>query len=177
MFKASTAYFDASGHPDQHNVLTVGGFLSRIDKWARFERQWVEILREHGVSALHMTDYVSGQGEYKKFKGNSALRKRFQGQLSDCIRKHTNKSIRATVVLRDYREVDKHFKIHETLGPPYAVCACVCVHEAIQWARRRKCEKTLLCYFEDGDKDRGEFQRRAKEILPAPQLQFLQKVG
>jgi hypothetical protein len=175
MFKALSGYFDASGHPDQHQVMTVGGFVSRVDKWTRFDRNWEAILEEYSISAFHMTDYVSSQGEFAKFKGNSALRKEFQTKLSDCIAKNINKAIRFTLILTHYNLVNQRFKLRENVGSPYSLCAFMCLQEAVQWARRKKAENSFICYFEDGDKDKGEFKRRSEKMLPAPGLQFLQK--
>lgn len=175
MFKAATGYFDASGHQDDPHVMTVGGFISKIDKWKRFDRAWNSILEEHGLDALHMTDYARGVKPYQKFKGDATLRKRFQNQLSDCIAKNTNKAVRATLLLVDYNAVNRIFKLKEQMGPPYAVCGVMCLYEALQWARRKKCEKSLICFFEDGDKGRGELKKRAAWMFPVERLQFLQK--
>jgi hypothetical protein len=38
----------------------------------------------------------------------------------------------------------------------------MCIHLAQNWAKRKGCEKTLLCYFEDGDKDRANFEKLAR---------------
>jgi hypothetical protein len=53
----------------------------------------------------------------------------------------------------------------------------MCLIETLEWARRKKCDDTLLCYFEDGDKDKGEFKKKSEGMLPPPRLQFLQKDG
>jgi hypothetical protein len=50
-----TAYFDASGAPDDPNVnnLTVAGFLASADQWIIFDRRWKNVLKKYGVTALH----------------------------------------------------------------------------------------------------------------------------
>ncbi len=155
--------------------MTVSGFISRVDKWDRFERRWSKILREYGLSTFHMTDYVSGQGDYSQFKGNSPLRKTFQDQLTACVAKNTNKAIRFTLILRDYREVNRRFKLRERLGPPYVICARECLMHARNWARKKKCESTMLYYFEKGDKDQGLFEKAAEEMVSPSQVIFLAK--
>lgn len=177
MFKAAKAYFDASGHPDQHEVLTVAGFVSRVEKWDRFDREWPKILRAEDVSSFHATDYASGQGEYAKFNGDPERRDRFQHKLTECIKKNTNKAIRSTLILTAYREVDRVYKLRETIGPPYAVCAMQCLREAVEWARKKNCENTMICYFEKGDKDQGEFEKIAKRAFPSVRVECLRKHG
>jgi hypothetical protein len=53
----------------------VSGFVSTVKKWVRFEIAWNAILSNDGVSAFHMTDYVSSKGEFASWKGDSARRK------------------------------------------------------------------------------------------------------
>src|SRR5437870_3751704 len=77
MITGYTSYFDASGHPAQQTVLTVGGHVSTIEKWQRFDREWTAILKRYGVAAFHMTDFVAGWGEFAHFKNNSPMRKAF----------------------------------------------------------------------------------------------------
>jgi len=63
-----TAYFDAAGTP-RNSVVAVAGFVSNFEKWKQFELTWNKILEREGVSCLHMTDFVSFQGEFKASKG------------------------------------------------------------------------------------------------------------
>jgi hypothetical protein len=58
------AYFDESGHPSDTLVMTMAGVVATAKNWARFEEKWKRILRRYQVSALHMTDYESGHGEF-----------------------------------------------------------------------------------------------------------------
>jgi hypothetical protein len=49
--------------------VAVAGFVSNFEKWKQFELTWNKILEREGVSCLHMTDFVSFQGEFKASKG------------------------------------------------------------------------------------------------------------
>jgi hypothetical protein len=79
-----TAYFDASGTRNSR-VITVAGFVSRVNKWKRFEAEWSEILSNAGVSWFHMTDFVSSLGEFKGWKGESKKRIDLLDSLIACI--------------------------------------------------------------------------------------------
>jgi hypothetical protein len=58
-----SAHFDESGTPDKFNrVLTVAGFVSTIQKWARYELQWLKILKDAGLpdgTIFHMNLFAS----------------------------------------------------------------------------------------------------------------------
>jgi hypothetical protein len=169
MFIKYSGYFDASGHPDQHEVLTVAGFVSSVKKWMRMEQEWNRILKEYGVKYFHTTEYVSSAGCFTDWKNQSAKRKEFQDKLWACIIRNTNKACRASVIIKDYEEINAVFALEERLGRPYAICAASCLYSSRQWAKRKHSERATLYYFEDGDKDKGDFQRVAKQDgLPVP---------
>ena len=156
-----TAYFDASGHPDDpvNQVMTVAGFVSTIDKWIKFEAEWNAILQSEGITIFHMTDFVSGRGEFAVgWKGETDRRRIFIERLAACLAANVIKSFRATLVISDYHRVNQKFKIEETLGKPYALCAMMCAYTLRQWAESEPMSKPLLYYFEDGDADKGNFE-------------------
>jgi len=61
-----TAYFDASGSPDDPNVhyLTVAGFIATAGSWTLFDKRWKKILKKYGVEKLHMKDFSHSRGEF-----------------------------------------------------------------------------------------------------------------
>src|SRR5579872_4678568 len=71
-----SAYFDASG-TKRTPVLTLGGFVSTVAKWERFEKQWARILKANDVSFFHMTEFASSKGEFADWKGDSERRRKF----------------------------------------------------------------------------------------------------
>jgi len=163
MFTAYTGYFDASGHPNQQSVLTVAGFVSTVKKWARFDEQWNAILASEGVKHFHMTEFVSDQGEFLVgWKGESRKRKDFIDRLAGCLASNVNKSFRTTLILADYDAANKIYELEEFLGRPYALCCMVCTYTLIKWAEKKNVDKKLLYYFEDGDKDKGNFEQMHK---------------
>jgi len=165
-----SAYFDASGHPNQKSVLTVAGFVSTVQKWSRFDREWNAILKSEGVTFFHMTDFVSNRGEFAKgWRGETERRRKFIERLAECLKRNVNKSFRTTVILPDYEKANKSFQIEERLGRPYTLCSLTCVHTLRNWAKRKGAERSLLYYFEDGDKDKSDFERLHKidyKVLP-----------
>jgi hypothetical protein len=141
MITGYTSYFDASGHPDQQTVLTVGGFVSTVEKWKRFDKEWTAILKRYGVTAFHMTDFVAGWGEFSQFKNNSPLRKVFIDELTACIKKNVNKAFRTSVYIEDYNALDRIFALEEAVGRPYALCGTSCLYANWLWARKKKLPK------------------------------------
>jgi hypothetical protein len=100
MITGYTSYCDASGHPDQHPVLTVAGFVSSVEKWSRFDVEWNLILESEGITRFHMTDFVSNQEEFAVgWKGQTKRRREFIERLAKCLKRNVNKSFRTTLIL------------------------------------------------------------------------------
>src|SRR5438309_2061938 len=78
-----TAYFDAAG-TKRKAVLTVAGFVSRVNKWARFEREWRAILDAYEIRHFHMTDFASSANEFNSWRGQTARRRELIERLALC---------------------------------------------------------------------------------------------
>src|ERR1039457_2466847 len=162
MSAAYVAYFDASGHSNRQKVVTVAGFVSTVKKRARFDIEWNAFLENEGIDIFHMTDFASSQRQFAGWKGQSDRRRVFIEQLVQCVRKNVNKAFRTSLLIDDFNEVNRIFGLEETIGRPYAVCGRQCLHSVCLWAKRKNAEGQLRCYFEDGDKDKGNFEENAK---------------
>jgi hypothetical protein len=172
MVMLHSAFFDASGHPNQHKVMTVAGYAASVEQWKSFEKRWREILKKYGVTAFHMTDFASSGGEFVGWKGpaHSKRRKDFTEELSLCIEQNVSKAFRASVIVDDYNAVDKIYRLSEKLGRPYAACGLMCIFNFDMWAKINGLD-TLQCFFEDGDKDKGSLEKKAQQIwAKTPQL-------
>lgn len=147
-------YFDASGTANT-DVLVMAGYVSDAKKWDRFDHHWKAILDRESVKCFHMTDCVSGQGEYKGW--DSERRRQFINDLAECARKYTNKRFSASVVINDYNLVDNEYELHEYVGYPYVLCGISCIGHVRAWAKRHKLKAAPQFVFEDGDARRGNF--------------------
>src|ERR1700685_3058548 len=140
-------------------------FVSTVKKWARFENDWNAILKADNVSALHTTDYVCSQGEFASWKGNSARRKQFQEALTACIKKNVNKLFASALFIADYNAINRIYCLDDFVGPPFAVCGHQALVKLYRWGDRKRVNpKHLMSFFENGDKDKGEFEKWAKAL-------------
>jgi hypothetical protein len=157
-----SAYFDASG-TKRARVLTVAGFVSRVSKWDRFNDEWPAILSaEHGAF-MHMTDFASSKGEFASWKGQSHRRRKFITDLSNCIKRNTNKGFSSSVILSDYRDVNAEFMLAERVGQPFTLCMRACLGGLKLWASKKGAEtEKMLVVIERGDDDQDELVRQAE---------------
>ena len=159
-----SAYFDASG-TKRARILTVAGFVSRVNKWDRFNDEWSALLLAQHVPFMHMTDFVSNQGAFVSWKGQSTAqsdrRRKFVADLSNCIKRNTNKGFSSSVILSDYREVNAEFNLAECVGQPFTLCMRACLGGLKLWANKKDIRtEDVLVAIEHGDDDQGELKRQ-----------------
>ncbi len=157
------AYFDASGNKREQRILTVAGFVGRVTKWEKFEKEWAAILAKEKVRSMHMTDFASSQGEFKNWKGQTDRRRNFISELGECIKRNTNKGFASSVILNDYDDVNAKFRLAEFAGQPFTLCMRACLGGLARWAKKKRINiGELLIAVERGDLDQGELIRIAQ---------------
>ena len=159
-----TVYFDASGSPDdlQTAALVVAGSLTTAEQWIEFERNWNSVLREFGVSSLHMKYFAHSAGEYSSWKGDERKRRRFLSKLINVVTTRIQHTFASSILMADYRSVDEEYRLHEEIKP-YAIAGVTCVAKTREWAKERGVNQEQIAYFfEDGDKDKGNLIQHMK---------------
>lgn len=150
------AYFDATATPDR-SVESVAGFVSRVRKWERFEKQWCDLLPET-VDMFHMTDFVSSREGWESWKGSDHSKRRaeFIEKLADCIKTATNKGFSHTMRSAEYAACDREYALSEYYGYPYVILGLACLGSLANWAEKKGIAKQNIdCCFEDGDLGKG----------------------
>lgn len=168
-----TANFDASGDAGDTSPgasFFVSGFVSTVDKWMAFEKEWLSLLCEFGIkSPFHMTDFETCAKQYASWKGDRPRRNEFLLRAVDIMHKRTNKPFSHGVILADLRRMFAEFDIPDIVpSAPYAFCGLQVVGYTLQWAANRFRAKTMTAademeiVFEHGDLDKGKFMNAAR---------------
>jgi hypothetical protein len=161
-----TAYFDASGAPDDPNVhnLTVAGFVASTDQWIIFDRRWKKVLKKYGVTALHMKEFAHSKGEFEGWDKEPKKKRRplFIGELVTILQRLMRCSFASTISLDDYRKNEERYKIRK-VASPLAIAGLMAVADLLAVAKdmRQPLDKLLLM-FEDGDIDKGNLEEWVK---------------
>jgi hypothetical protein len=156
------AYFDASGDK-RMKAMAFAGFVSRVNKWDRFNEEWPAILAREDLKEFRMTDFVSSQGEFKSWRGQTDRRRRFISDLVKCVKRNTNKGFSSSVFVDDYNRINNDFMLAESIGQPYTLCGYACLGALAKWAINKGERKDrILIAVEDGDEDKGELIARAE---------------
>lgn len=60
------AYFDESGHPDDHRIIAIGGALASLSSWEKLEQEGSELLCEAGALKQGLPYFRMSEFEYFK---------------------------------------------------------------------------------------------------------------
>lgn len=169
------AYFDESynqrteKNPHDTLVYTVGGWLSTVEQWKRFGKQWKSVLKSAGIEFFHMTDYESRFGDYEGW--NEPKRKGVLKRLHRIIKDHTIYGCTATVTCANYDEL-----IMPDLRPVfgkryYGFDALACVQLMNEWCDKHGYgyEDKIHYVFADLAKQGGDLDRIFRRALSQPE--------
>ncbi len=153
-----SAFFDRSELPRQ-GVVAIGGFLGPAEYWVRVQDEWSAVLRQHGVTCFHMTDFENRQGEFRGW--SNPRRESVIKQLIGILKRNTFLLVGTGLLLSHYSSFSKEDQ--RMLGHPYAISAKIATALMFRWME--KAAKTLGSefanvpvgfFFELGDEGAGE---------------------
>ena len=164
-----TGYFDASGAPNQGLVLCVAGFTSFEQRWEKLECEWRQALAKEHVSIFHMTEFVFAKqrkGQKKnEFAGWSTERRQsLLRTLAKIVARNVIKSYASYVVLEDWQEANRQYKLAEYDYHPYVIASWACIYRILDWCKETAYDKTRPMFvFEHGDKHQDNMISRIKK--------------
>lgn len=160
---ALLAYLDCSGDAQDPATQVVGiaGFIAHETQWTRFELEWAAVLREFGVSALHMREFAHSikGSEFEGWRGDEPKRSAFVAALTKVINDCTTQSIATTLFMNAYRTCDMEHRLRESLGSPYSITSLVAIAAITDWHKRTGLSEPLTLIFESGDNEQHNFRR------------------
>lgn len=124
-----SVYFDesfnqrTSKEPNLPLVYTVAGYLSSVQQWKAFQREWSKALKSVGIPYFHMTDFESRFGFYKDWSNEKRIH--FLQLLHKIIHKYVLKGFAASIVVADYETMTDEQK--NVFGDPYICAAISCM--------------------------------------------------
>jgi hypothetical protein len=98
------AYFDDS---KDNRVLTIAGYLSDHESWARFDHAWQVVLDRFHVPYLHMSEFWDRDGIYRHIKDDPKEEEAFFAGIVKVICDHLRFCVQTTVVLDDVKKFNR----------------------------------------------------------------------
>ena len=129
-------FLDESGTHDGSKVAAMAGFLVTPENWPLLEAAWLETLAKHGLSELHMKEFVPPGG--KLCHWSEEQKKDLLEPLIGLIHKYSILGVGSAVIIEDYvesRAARGHEKIPDLFASPYGWCLRFCVAQVADWAQ------------------------------------------
>ena len=138
------AYVDESGTHAGSPSVVLAVCVSPVDQWIRFEREWAELLAEHGLSFFHMTDCKNGRGEYIGW--DQERKRRAIRRAMSIVGLRTHLRLALGVNLADFEE---HTRFGDNISP-YTYCSIEMAKHVGEWMRRYHPTDRVSYVFESG---------------------------
>ena len=152
-----TGYFDAAGDNSDKYAVTVGGYVAPAHSWRRFRRDWRKVLDSLNITDFHMTDFVACRGDFSEWKGREGEQMAVLVLLSKVIVRNAHYSPASTVLLEDWRTVNREYTLKECHATPYCLAAFSSIDKAVRWIGRERGNETIKEFaFEQGDTGFGD---------------------
>jgi hypothetical protein len=152
-----TAYFDESGKDRyKDKVFTVAGYLSTVQRWKKFEIEWLELLRKSEIEYSHAADMAHSKCQFKKW--DSTKRLAFEKDAHKIIKGNTIQPFDMSLLWDDYNELIPTYKGSDP-PPAYALLVNALLLEVAKWATENGYYEPISYVFEDGVDDEGWITR------------------
>jgi hypothetical protein len=166
---ALTAYFDASGHPDDQEFVVVAGFVADAAAWADFDRLWTARLRKDGITCFHATDFAGSYREFKEWRDDEPRRVAFSGDLMDILQANVFRKFGCVILNNTLDDQMSEEVKTENFLNAYSLAGRVCVTYLFKWLKQERWETVPELIFERGDKGQDRLRKgMERDGFPEP---------
>lgn len=125
-----TTYFDASGTRGTA-ILVVGGYISTVDDWKDFEREWQAALDRVGVPYFHMKKFSACRKPFDNKKWErEEYRKAFLDDLIEVLARNVDFGLVNILPLAEWETVNREYYMEEAQMTPFSVAGCMAITAA-----------------------------------------------
>jgi hypothetical protein len=113
------AFFDESGKKDQ-SVSCVGGCVSSLEGWEKFQEAWRFVLGAYGIEWHHQVDWSHSRKQFSKWKDNKEAEETYQGNLLRIMHHYVFRYVGVGIKLDDFNRLTEE---QRTIAEdPYLPC-------------------------------------------------------
>lgn len=166
LFAMLTVYLDESGTDGRSPIVLVGGYVSTVERWENFAKEWKQMKTLAGIESYHATDLDTG-----KDWGRSDM----EVLAAKLIHKYTLFGV------LDYVEIAPCEKMHpifnsETkegrrpFSTEYSLAATRVISSILKWAHGEGYSEPINFVFESGGPGKGMVLDTALEMKKMPSI-------
>lgn len=163
---ALTAYFDESYSQGENAVYTVAGYLSTVEKWEVFRKEWQALLDRDDLPPFSMKKFVN---PYDKIYGkwSKSKRKLFNRIQHKLIKECYEQSFATSLIMDAYNAATPAQQMG--LGTPHEFTAIHCLKEIKIYADKNGINPEEMTYvFEQGTAQDKYLEATILTVLQSP---------
>jgi hypothetical protein len=149
-----TVYFDDSGTHPESSIAVGAGFVSTVEQWREFNRNWEEAKKHDGFKVFHMADFASGHGEFANW--DDTKKRRVLDCLCSIIRTRIKGGWNTAVTKKDYDQVIVE-PFRQWAGRfHYTFCVRQCAGNIANWRQAQNPPASMRYVFDRTSRGKGE---------------------
>jgi hypothetical protein len=145
-------FLDESGTHRGSRVTAVAGYLISADSLPLLEDEWMRLLAEHGLSELHMKEFVPPNGKYSHW--DHAKKRALLEPLIRLIHKYCVLGVGAAVEMDEFMQTTHaraNAKAPNLVESPYEACLRHCMWQIATWADENEYKGVIAYTLDRGD--------------------------
>ena len=170
-----TAYFDESGTTPPSKILTIAGYLSTVQRWEKFEIEWLALLDEYNLEYSHAVDFAHFKMGFKREEKDVERRKEFYKKACKIIKDNTIQPFDISLIWEDYNVLISFYKGKDK-PPAYGVLVNRLLFMVAEWARDNEKYFPIHYVFERNKHIEGwmarNYAQASKDIATGGAWQF-----
>jgi len=155
-----TVYADESGNDSTSPILVVAGYVSDVERWTLFQREWDDFLVQEEIPLFHSSDMLTLHGDFTQEKGwNRERITRVMHRADEITKRHV---LFGLVSYTDIAECEKTFPLVEPDGSTRERFAAEYLFAGVQltwgvsrWAKENRYTDPIKYIFESGAPGKG----------------------
>lgn len=154
-----TLYCDDSGTHPKSDVAVAGCYVSTVEQWGHFKRNWDDANKPEQFGVFHMADFVARQGQFSSPEwSDQAKRDRtIQALINIIIKTRAMMGFAAVVVKSAYDEVIVNGELRHKFGDNhYAFAVRLCTALVNRWREKYKYRAPVQYVFDRLSKGKGD---------------------
>jgi hypothetical protein len=149
-----TVHYDDSGTHRESSIALAACWVSTVDQWKEFERNWQELKQDEGFDVFHMADFAAGE---KQFTGwNDDKKRRVLRRVCSIIKTRVRIGFVASVSKKDYDElITGRFRSYAGKYH-YSFAVRTCAGFVSRWRQQYEQNASMKYIFDQMGKGKGE---------------------
>ena len=162
-----TLYFDDSGTHPQSDIAVAACYVSTVEQWTCFKKNWEEASARHQFGIFHMADFVSKNKQFSKPEWNDqSKRDRTICALINLIKTRAQIGFSAAVNKSAFDEVIVGSKLKEKYGDNhYAFVVRICTSLVDRWRQKHRYEAPIEYVFDQQSEGKGDINNLFEKLL------------